>query len=79
MVFDFRTKEIDWNSVVFNIFQVVICIFYAYYVFMRFCVPNFSNFNQEHVTVKSFVISVFGCMMPGTLTLLIGNFPTKSE
>ncbi|XP_067931920.1 sterol O-acyltransferase 1-like [Watersipora subatra] len=69
-----RTLEINWTSVVFDVFQLVICIFYTYYIFMRFCIPNFHNFNRDHVTVKSFVVSMFGCMMPGTLVLLIGFF-----
>ncbi|KAF6030048.1 SOAT1 [Bugula neritina] len=69
-----RTSAINWNTVVYNVSELVICIFYIYYIFVRFCIPNFHNFNSDHVTIKMFVYSVFGCMMPGTLVLLIGFY-----
>lgn len=71
-----RCESIDWNYVVMNFIQIVICVFYIYYIFIRFLVPNFQNFNRDHITLQTFVISSFGCMMPGTLCLLIGMYQT---
>ncbi|KAK6166561.1 hypothetical protein SNE40_023218 [Patella caerulea] len=69
-----RTPSISWRYVVSNFGQVLACMFYIYYIFERFCVPVFQNFNREHVTLKGFMLSVFGCMLPGTLVLFIGFF-----
>lgn len=69
-----RTAKINWNYVATNLAQVVACLFYTYYIFMRFCVPVFQHFNQEHVNVKNYILAVFGCMLPGTLVLFIGFF-----
>lgn len=69
-----RTAKINWQFVASNIFQVVVCIFYTYYIFERFCVPVFRNFSHEHLTPQAFLLAVFGCMMPGALVLLIAFF-----
>lgn len=69
-----RTLTISWRYVVTNFAQVLACLFYIYYIFERFCVPVFQNFNREHITPRGFILSVFGCMMPGTLVLFIGFF-----
>ena len=68
-----RTKTIRWRYVVSNFSQVLACLFYIYYIFERFCVPVFQNFNREHVTPKALMLSVFGSMMPATLVLFIGE------
>ncbi|XP_069110703.1 sterol O-acyltransferase 1-like isoform X2 [Argopecten irradians] len=69
-----RTKTIRWNYVVTNFAQVLACLLYTYYIFERFCVPYFNNFNKNHVTPKALLLSVFGCMLPGTLVLFIAFF-----
>ncbi|XP_059159353.1 sterol O-acyltransferase 1-like isoform X2 [Physella acuta] len=69
-----RTQSISWRYVVTNFLQVLACLFYIYYIFERFCVPVFQNFNADHITPKGFILSVFGCMMPGTLVLFIAFF-----
>ncbi|XP_033762380.1 sterol O-acyltransferase 1-like isoform X2 [Pecten maximus] len=69
-----RTKTIRWNYVVTNFAQVLACLLYTYYIFERFCVPYFNNFNKDHVTPKALLLSVFGCMLPGTLVLFIAFF-----
>ncbi|KAK3101468.1 hypothetical protein FSP39_003824 [Pinctada imbricata] len=69
-----RTKTINWNYVVSNFAQVLGCLFYTYYIFERFCVPVFHNFNQEHVAPKQLLVSAFGSMLPGTLVLFLGFF-----
>lgn len=68
-----RTKTIKWQYVVSNFAQVLACLFYTYYIFERFCVPVFQNFNRESVTPRALLLSVFGSMMPATLVLFIGE------
>ncbi|XP_052797316.1 sterol O-acyltransferase 1-like isoform X2 [Mya arenaria] len=69
-----RTANIRWSYVVSNFGQVLACLLYTYYIFERFCVPVFHNFNQDHVSARLFLTSMFNCMLPGTLVLLIGFF-----
>ncbi|WAQ95066.1 SOAT1-like protein [Mya arenaria] len=68
------TANIRWSYVVSNFGQVLACLLYTYYIFERFCVPVFHNFNQDHVSARLFLTSMFNCMLPGTLVLLIGFF-----
>lgn len=68
------TPCIRWNYVVSNSFQTVACIFYTYYVFARFCVPVFRNIGKGHWSFKHFTLSVFNCMLPGTMVLVLGFF-----
>lgn len=62
-----------WQYVVSNFAQVLASLFYIYYIFERFCIPVFRNFNQEFVTPRSIIVAVFGSMLPGTLVLFIGQ------
>jgi len=57
-----------------NFAQVLGVLFYLYFIFVRFCVPVFQQIGREPLTPKALVLSVFGCMMPGTLVLLSGFF-----
>ena len=69
-----RTTRIRWEYVVSNVAQVFGCFVYLYYVFARFLWPEFEAFRAEHVTMRSFLISSFHCMLPGGLILLITFF-----
>ncbi|XP_053373977.1 sterol O-acyltransferase 1-like [Mercenaria mercenaria] len=69
-----RTATIRWGYVVSNFAQVLACTLYIYYIFERFCITVFRNFNRDHVSAKLFITSVFSCMLPGALTLLLGFF-----
>jgi sterol O-acyltransferase len=69
-----RTRTIRWNVVFSNFAQVIGCGLYTYYIFWRFCIPVFKNFNTEHVTVKMFISSILNCTLPGTLLLLVGFY-----
>ncbi|XP_013379574.1 sterol O-acyltransferase 1-like [Lingula anatina] len=69
-----RSPTINWRYVVTNFAQVAGCLIYLYYLLARFCVPVFRNFNHESVTLKQLLLSSFGCMLPGTLILLIAFF-----
>ncbi|XP_070566713.1 sterol O-acyltransferase 1-like isoform X3 [Ptychodera flava] len=69
-----RTPSIKWNYVFSNFMQVVGCLFYIYYIFERFCMPVFQNFGKEELTIRNLTLSVFGCMLPATLVLIISFF-----
>ncbi|OQV18680.1 Sterol O-acyltransferase 1 [Hypsibius exemplaris] len=66
-----RNKEIRWHFVLMNFAHVAAGISYTYYIFVRFCMPVFRNFNHEHVNLKTFVKSIFDCILPGSLNLLV--------
>ncbi|XP_078376995.1 sterol O-acyltransferase 1-like isoform X2 [Oculina patagonica] len=68
------TPHIRWNYVVSNAFQTLSCIFYTYYIFARFCVPVFRNIGKGHWSFKHFTLSVFSCMLPATMVLVLGFF-----
>lgn len=68
------TPYIRWNYVVSNAVQTLACIFYTFYVFSRFCVPVFRNIGKQHWSFKHFTLSVFSCMLPGTMVLVLGFF-----
>jgi len=65
---------IRWQYVVSNFAQVLASLFYIYYIFERFCIPVFRNFNREFLTPRTVIVSMFGSMLPGTLVLFIGFF-----
>ena len=70
-----RTSRVRWGFVFSNLAQVVCAMFYVYYIFERFCIPVFQDFNRAHITPRTIILSSFGCMMPGTLVLFLGmNF-----
>lgn len=59
---------------VWNLVEVIGVIFYTHFIFVRFLVPVFRQFGQKPMTPKVLVLSVFGCMLPGTLALLCGFY-----
>eukprot|EP00057_Strongylocentrotus_purpuratus_P032609 XP_788209.4 PREDICTED: sterol O-acyltransferase 1 [Strongylocentrotus purpuratus] len=69
-----RTAEIRWDVVRVNFLQVLGCLFYTFYLFDCFCIPLFKNFNEDLMTMKSLARTVFTCMLPATLMLLLAFF-----
>lgn len=69
-----RTKRIRWNLVFYDFAQVIGAILYTNYIFERFCIPVFSNFNTEHVSLRMFIYSILNCTLAGTLLLLVAFF-----
>ncbi|ELU00615.1 hypothetical protein CAPTEDRAFT_225564 [Capitella teleta] len=65
---------VRWSYVFSNFAQVVACLFFSYYIFERFCVPVFRNFNEEYWSPRRLILSMFGSILPGTLVLFIGFF-----
>jgi len=54
-----------------NLIQVLASLFYMYYIFERFCIPMFRDFTSDYVTPRRLIVSIFGCILPGTLVLFI--------
>jgi sterol O-acyltransferase len=73
-VYPRNTGPVRWNYVVSNFVQVLASLFYIYYIFERFCIPVFRNFSSEFITPHRIIVSIFGCMLPGTLVLFITFF-----
>jgi len=56
-----------------NLVQVLASLFYMYYIFERFCIPMFRDFTSDYITPRRLIVSIFGCILPGTLVLFIGK------
>jgi len=69
-----RTQKIRWNWVFWNFAQVIGVTFYLYFILERFCVPVFRQIGREPMSAKALILSIFGCMLPGTLVLLLGFY-----
>jgi len=67
------TGRVRWHYVMSNLFQVLASLFYMYYIFERFCIPMFRDFTSDYITPRRIIVSVFGCILPGTLVLFIGS------
>ena len=74
-----RTPTIRWQYVFSNFAQVLACLFYIYYIFERFCVPVFRDFNHEYVAPERLLLSIFSSIMPGTLVLFIGMTSSRID
>nr|XP_053650291.1 LOW QUALITY PROTEIN: sterol O-acyltransferase 1-like [Cherax quadricarinatus] len=69
-----RNERCDWQKVINDLSQVIGCLFYTHFLFVRFCVPVFRKFGQESFTTTNLMVAVFSCMFPGSLVLLCGFF-----
>ncbi|XP_066952687.1 sterol O-acyltransferase 1 isoform X1 [Macrobrachium rosenbergii] len=69
-----RNESIDWRNVINDLGQVIGCLFYTHFLFVRFCVPVFQKFGQESFNGTNLMVAVFSCMFPGSLVLLCGFF-----
>lgn len=59
--------QLIFNFVFFVLFffQVLGCLFYAYYIFMRLCIPLFRNISREPFSLKVLVLCIFNSILPG--------------
>ncbi|XP_029003489.1 sterol O-acyltransferase 1 [Betta splendens] len=69
-----RNPVIRWGYVATNLLQVLGCLFYAYYVFVRLCIPQFHSISGQLFDLKAMVLCVFNSMLPGLLISLLGFF-----
>ncbi|XP_050092331.1 sterol O-acyltransferase 1 [Anopheles aquasalis] len=65
-----RTKQIRWRIVARHALEMVGVIFYISFILERFLVPLFEKFGHAKISSGSFVLSLFGSIMPGSLSFL---------
>uniref|UniRef100_A0A3Q4H6C9 O-acyltransferase n=1 Tax=Neolamprologus brichardi TaxID=32507 RepID=A0A3Q4H6C9_NEOBR len=64
---------IRWGYVVSKLLQVLGCLFYAYYVFVRLCIPQFRSISLQLFDLRAMVLCVFNSILP-VLVLFLGFF-----
>lgn len=69
-----RNPSIRWGYVATKFAQVLGCLFYAYYVFVRLCIPLFRNISLEPFRLRVMVLCVFNSILPGVLILFLAFF-----
>ncbi|KAG8436785.1 hypothetical protein GDO86_007750 [Hymenochirus boettgeri] len=69
-----RNPSIRWGYVATKFSQVMGCLFYAYYVFVRLCIPLFRNISQEPFSLRVLVLCIFNSILPGVLILFLAFF-----
>ncbi|KAM8890271.1 sterol O-acyltransferase 1 [Synchiropus picturatus] len=69
-----RTPVIRWGYVAAKLLQVLGCLFYAYYVFVRLCIPQFRSISLQLFDLRAMVLCVFNSILPGVLVLFLAFF-----
>ncbi|XP_072244794.1 sterol O-acyltransferase 1 [Leuresthes tenuis] len=69
-----RNPVIRWSYVATKLLQVLGCLFYAYYVFVRLCIPQFHSISLQLFDLRAMVLCVFNSILPGVLVLFLGFF-----
>ncbi|XP_026104766.1 sterol O-acyltransferase 1 isoform X2 [Carassius auratus] len=50
------------------------CLFYAYYIFVRLCIPQFHSISMQLFDLRAMVLCVFNSILPGVLVLFLAFF-----
>ncbi|NXR01916.1 SOAT1 acyltransferase, partial [Sagittarius serpentarius] len=69
-----RNPMIRWGYVATKFAQVLGSLFYAYYIFVRLCIPQFCNSSQETFNLRGLVLCIFNSILPGVLILFLVFF-----
>ncbi|KAM9796372.1 sterol O-acyltransferase 1 isoform 2-T2 [Syngnathus typhle] len=69
-----RSPTIRWGYVATKLLQVLGCLFYTYYVFVRLCIPQFRYISLQFFDLRAMVLGVFSSILPGVLVLFLGFF-----
>uniref|UniRef100_A0A3P9KUM3 O-acyltransferase n=1 Tax=Oryzias latipes TaxID=8090 RepID=A0A3P9KUM3_ORYLA len=69
-----RNPVTRWSYVASNFLQVLGCLCYAYYVFVRLCIPQFRSISLQFLDLRAMVLCVFNSILPGVLVLLLAFF-----
>uniref|UniRef100_A0A3Q3EGA9 O-acyltransferase n=1 Tax=Labrus bergylta TaxID=56723 RepID=A0A3Q3EGA9_9LABR len=69
-----RNPTIRWSYVATKLLQVLGSLFYAYYVFVRLCIPQFRSISLQLFDLRTMVLCVFNSILPGVLVLFLGFF-----
>uniref|UniRef100_A0AAV2KZL7 Sterol O-acyltransferase 1 n=1 Tax=Knipowitschia caucasica TaxID=637954 RepID=A0AAV2KZL7_KNICA len=69
-----RNPVTRWGYVATKFLQVLGSLFYAYYVFVRLCIPQFRSISLQFFDLRAMVLCVFNSILPGVLVLFLGFF-----
>uniref|UniRef100_A0A3B5LQC6 O-acyltransferase n=1 Tax=Xiphophorus couchianus TaxID=32473 RepID=A0A3B5LQC6_9TELE len=69
-----RNPVTRWGYVAAKLLQVLGCLFYTYYIFVRLCIPQFRSISLQLFNLRAMVLCVFNSILPGVLVLLLGFF-----
>uniref|UniRef100_A0A8C4IP53 O-acyltransferase n=1 Tax=Dicentrarchus labrax TaxID=13489 RepID=A0A8C4IP53_DICLA len=69
-----RNPVIRWGYVATKLLQVLGSLFYAYYVFVRLCIPQFHSISLQLFDLRAMVLCVFNSILPGVLVLFLAFF-----
>ncbi|XP_051525695.1 sterol O-acyltransferase 1-like [Myxocyprinus asiaticus] len=69
-----RNPCIRWGYVATKFLQVLGCLFYAYYIFVRLCIPQFRSISMQLFDLRVMVLCVFNSILPGVLVLFLAFF-----
>ncbi|XP_077391367.1 sterol O-acyltransferase 1 [Festucalex cinctus] len=69
-----RSPMIRWSYVATKLLQVLGCLCYTYYVFVRLCIPQFRSISLQFFDLRAMVLGVFNSILPGVLFLFLGFF-----
>ncbi|XP_068599375.1 sterol O-acyltransferase 1 [Brachionichthys hirsutus] len=69
-----RNPVIRWGYVATKLLQVLGSLFYAYYVFVRLCIPQFRSISLQLFDLRAMVLCVFNSILPGALVLFLAFF-----
>ncbi|XP_047011719.1 sterol O-acyltransferase 1 isoform X2 [Ictalurus punctatus] len=69
-----RNPCVRWSYVATKLLQVLGCLFYAYYVFVRLCIPQFRSVSSQLFDLRVMVLCIFNSILPGALILFLAFF-----
>ncbi|NXU58826.1 SOAT1 acyltransferase, partial [Turnix velox] len=69
-----RNPTTRWSYVATKFAQVLGSLFYAYYIFVRLCIPLFQNSSQETLNLRGLVLCIFNSILPGVLIFFLVFF-----
>ncbi|KAI2661836.1 Sterol O-acyltransferase 1 [Labeo rohita] len=70
-----RVRSLERNKTKIHAFGGVIgCLFYAYYIFVRLCIPQFRSISMQLFDLRAMVLCVFNSILPGVLVLFLAFF-----
>ncbi|XP_071400670.1 sterol O-acyltransferase 2 [Centroberyx affinis] len=69
-----RNAHIRWNYVGVTAGMILGCLFYAYFILVRLCVPIFRNETNQPFSKRTMVLALFHSTLPGIMLLLLCFF-----
>ncbi|KPP59980.1 sterol O-acyltransferase 2-like [Scleropages formosus] len=70
----YRESYPRWNYVAVTFAKILGCLFYAYFVLVRLCIPALMNESIQPFSTRTLVLALFHATLPGMLILLLAFF-----